>query len=179
MSNSRKRFTEGDVWQYYEKNFLGGWSFPNGNETLTITDAYRDIVYDRYKSGFIEKTIIQFKEKELPMVVGSQNSSIIASVCGSDSPLDWIGKKIIVGTKMRKDRETKEMRPVIDIKNEKPSEEITRRASADQIAVIRTLIESGAIKSESAMCKFFGVGKIDDLSPEDASSIIAQKGEKK
>lgn len=179
MSNSRKRFTEGDVWQYYEKNFLGGWSFPNGNETLTISDAYRDIVYDRYKSGFIEKTIIQFKEKDLPMVVGSQNSSIIASVCGSDSPLDWIGKKIIVGTKMRKDCETKEMRPVIDIKNEKPSEEITRRASAEQIAEIRNLIETGVIKSESGMCRFFGVGRVDDLSPENAAEVIRRRGENK
>lgn len=178
MSNNRRRFTEGEVWQYYEKNFLGGWSFPNGDETVTITDAFRDIVYDRYQSQMTEKTIIQLKEKELPMVLGKQNSAIVAAVCGSDHPIDWIGKKIIVGTKMRKDRETKEMRPVIDIKREKPSEDITRRASAEQIAQIRDLIENGVIKSESAMCRFFRVGKIEDLSPENAAEIIRRRGEK-
>jgi hypothetical protein len=71
------------------------------------------------------------------------------------------------------------MRPVIDIKRIKPSEEITRRASAEQIAEIRKLIASGAIKSESAMCKFFGVSKIEDLSPESAAQVIRQKGESK
>ena len=179
MSNNRRRFAEGEVWQYYEKNFLGGWSFPNGDETVTIADAYRDIVYDRFQSKMIEKTIIQLKEKDLPMVLGKQNTAIVAAVCGSDYPVDWIGKKIIVGTKQRKDRETKEMRPVIDIKRVKPSEEITRRATKEQIEMIRTLIETGAIKSESAMCKFFGVSKIEDLSPENAMDVIRQKGESK
>ena len=179
MSNNRKRFSENDVWQYYEKNFLGGWSFPNGDETVTITDAFRDIVYDRFHSGMIEKTIIQLKEKELPMVLGKMNCAVVASVTGSNRPMDWIGKKIVVGTKQRKDRETGEMRPVIDIKRVKPSEEITRRASAEQIAEIRKLISSGAIKSESAMCKFFGVSKIEDLSPESAAQVIRQKGESK
>jgi hypothetical protein len=179
MSNNRRSFKEGEVWQYYEKNFLGGWSFPNGDETVTIVDAFRDIVYDRFQSKMIEKTIIQLKEKDLPMVLGKQNSAIVASVCGSDYPIDWIGKKIIVGTKMRKDRETKEMRPVIDIKRERPSESITRRASEEQIAAIRNLIETGVIKNESAMCKFFGVSKIEDMSPENAAEIIRRRGENK
>lgn len=179
MSNNRRNFKEGEVWQYYEKNFLGGWSFPNGDETVTIVDAFRDIVYDRFQSKMIEKTIIQLKEKDLPMVLGKQNSAIVASVCGSDYPIEWIGKKIIVGTKMRKDRETKEDRPVIVIRNQKPSESITRRATQEQIATIRNLIETGVIKNESAMCKFFGVGKIEDMSPEDAAEIIRRRGENK
>lgn len=177
MTNNRRAFSKDETWQYYEKNFLGGWSFPNGDETVTITDAFRDIVYDRFRSGFYEKTIITLKEKNLPMVLGKQNSEIVARVCGSDYPVDWIGKRIIVGTKMRKDRETKEDRPVIVIRSVKPSEEITRRASADQINTIRALIQNGAIRSESAMCKFFGVSKIEDLSPENAAEIIKQKGE--
>lgn len=179
MSNSRKRFSAGEVWQYYEKNFLGGWSFPNGDETVTIIDAYRDLVYDRFKAGFTEKTILTLKEKQLPMVVGSELSAIISAVVGSDQPVNWIGKRIVVGTKLKKDRETKEMRPVIVVRMIKPSEEITRRASAEQVSQIRALIESGVIKSESAMCKFFGVSKIEDLSPENAADIIAKKGEQK
>lgn len=179
MSNNRKRFSPGETWQSYEKNFLGGWSFPNGDETVTIVDAFRDLVYDRFKSQTIEKTIVKLKEKDLPMVLGKQNSAIVAAVCGSDYPIDWIGKKIVVGTKMRKDKDTKEMRPVIDIKKIKPSEEITRRATKEQIEMIRTLIETGAIKSESAMCKFFGVSRIEDLSPENAMDVIRQKGENK
>jgi hypothetical protein len=179
MSNSRRAFSKEETWQYYEKNFLGGWSFPNGDETVTITDAFRDIVYDRFKAGFIEKTIVSLKEKKLPMVVGSQMAETISKVTGSDYPTDWIGKRIVVGTKMKKDRETKEMRPVIVVRNVKPSEDIVKRASEDQIERIRTLIQNGAIKSESAMCGFFGVAKIEDLSPEDADKIIKQKGEQR
>ena len=179
MSNNRKSFTKDETWQYYEKNFLGGWSFPNGDETVTITDAFRDIVYDRFKAGFIEKTIVSLKEKKLPMVVGSQMSEAISKVTGSDYPLDWIGKKIVVGTKMKKDRETKENRPVIVVRNVKPSEDIVRRASETQIASIRTLIQNGAIKSESAMCGYVGGSKIEDLSPADADKIIKQKGEQR
>lgn len=85
-------------YQEYFKTFLGGWSFENGDETLTIKSIGEEEMYDAETGGKKKGLAVHFEEKELPMVLNVTNADTIAAVVGSDKLADWIGRKIIVGT---------------------------------------------------------------------------------
>lgn len=84
-------------YQDYFKTHLGGWSFEDGDETLTIKNIDEKEMYDADTGGKKKGLVIYFREKELPLVLNVTNSETIAEVCGSDKFADWIGKRIIVG----------------------------------------------------------------------------------
>lgn len=85
-------------YQEYFKTFLGGWSFENGDETLTIDSIGEEEMYDAETGGKKNGLVLRFRDKDLPMVLNVTNAEAIAEVTGSDKIADWIGKKIIVGT---------------------------------------------------------------------------------
>lgn len=85
-------------YQEYFKSFLGGWSFENGDETLTIESVAEEEMYDAETGGKKKGLVAHFREKDLPMVLNVTNCETISEVTGSDKIADWIGKKIIVGT---------------------------------------------------------------------------------
>ena len=85
-------------YQEYFKTFLGGWTFEDGDRTLTIKSVGEEEMYDADTGGKKKALALRFKELDLPMVLNVTNSETIASVVGSDRLADWIGKKIIVGT---------------------------------------------------------------------------------
>lgn len=85
-------------YQEYFKSFLGGWSFENGDKTLTISKIGEEEMYDADTGGKKKGLVVHFEELDLPMVLNVTNAEAIASVVGSDKIADWIGKKVIVGT---------------------------------------------------------------------------------
>lgn len=85
-------------YQEYFKTFLGGWSFENGDETLTIKSVQEEEMYDAETGGKKKGLAVRFEEKDLPMVLNVTNASTIADVTGTSRIADWIGRKIIVGT---------------------------------------------------------------------------------
>lgn len=85
-------------YQEYFKTFLGGWSFENGDETLTIKSIGEEDMYDAETGGKKKGLVLHFEERDLPMVLNVTNAEAIADVVGSDKLADWIGRKIIVGT---------------------------------------------------------------------------------
>ena len=85
-------------YQEYFKTFLGGWSFENGDETLTIERIGEEEMYDAETGGKKKGLVVHFADKDLPMVLNVTNAEAIAEVTGSDRIADWIGKRIIVGT---------------------------------------------------------------------------------
>lgn len=85
-------------YQEYFKTFLGGWTFEDGDKTLTIKSVGEEEMYDADTSGKKKGLALRFEELDLPMVLNVTNSETIASVVGSDRLDDWIGHKIIVGS---------------------------------------------------------------------------------
>lgn len=85
-------------YQEYFKTFLGGWSFENGDKTLTIKSIGEEEMYDADTGGKKKGLVLHFEDMDLPMVLNVTNAEAIAEVVGSDKLADWIGKKIIVGT---------------------------------------------------------------------------------
>ena len=165
--------TEYIHYQEYFKSFLGGWSFENGDETLTITSVAEEEMYDATTQGKKKGLCLRFKEKDLPMVLNVTNSETIASVVGSDKLADWIGKKIVVG--QSKIRAFGKEQLVIRVRSQKPKETPQNKATEAQIAKIKELTESGAITNYDAMLKHFKVSKIEDMSEQDAAKLIEMK----
>lgn len=85
-------------YQEFYKSFLGGWSFADGDETLTIKDIKVETVRNPKTMEEAPKVKMWFEEKALPMVVNVTNAEMIADIVGSDKFSDWIGKKIVVGS---------------------------------------------------------------------------------
>lgn len=85
-------------YQDFFKNYLGAWSFEDGDEVLTIVDVKVDMVYDRKIGGNKEALVVQFKERALPMICNKTNADMIAKVCETDKLSEWIGCKVVVGS---------------------------------------------------------------------------------
>lgn len=158
------------------KNYLGGWSFPDGDEVLTIKSVQNKEMYDSQTGEQKLALCIEFNEKPLPMVLNVTNAETIAIVTGTDKVKGWIGKQIVVGTSRIRafGKETKAIR----VRNEKP------RAKAkgtpitdDQKQVILDLAQSGAIKMDP-MLSYYCVGSLDEISREQAAELIRIKSGK-
>lgn len=159
----------------YFKNFLGGWTFENGDETLTITDVTTEEMYDSQSGGKKQAPCLHFKEKELPMVLNKTNADMVAKVTGSDIPNNWIGKRIVCGqTKIRAfGKESLAIR----VRDEVPTNTAIEKATPEQVAKINELVESGAIADVNKMLDFFGVKTIEDIGKDRAEALIKQKTE--
>lgn len=160
-------------YQEYFKSFLGGWSFENGDETLTIKDVEELEMYDSQTQGKKKGLCLRFEEKELPMVLNTTNSETIAKVTGTDKLADWIGKKIIVG--QQKIRAFGKEQLVIRVRDEQPKAKAKKKATKDQVQEIENLIQSGAITNKDAMLQYYKVETIEDLSQEEAQKLIDKK----
>lgn len=109
-------------YQEYFKSFLGGWSFENGDETLTIKSVGEEEMYDAETGGKKKGLVAHFEEKDLPMVLNVTNCEAITEVVGSDKIADWIGHKIIVGTS--KVKAFGKIHDAIRVRNQKPDETV-------------------------------------------------------
>jgi hypothetical protein len=165
-------------YQEYFKNFLGAWSFPNGDETLTIKQVAEEQMFDAQTGEKKEGLCIRFYEKELPMVLNVTNAAAIAEMTGTDVIREWIGKQVIVGTSKVKafGKTTEAIRVRLD--KPVPAKKKNSKATSAQLAQIEELIASGAISNREAMLDFFGVKSVDELTEQDAASLIKAKGGK-
>lgn len=107
-------------YQDYFKSFLGGWSFEDGDKTLTIKSYGEEQMFDKDSGGKKKGLCVRFRELELPMVLNVTNAETISRVVGSDRMDDWIGRKIIVG--QEKVRAFGKETYAIRVRNRKPDE---------------------------------------------------------
>lgn len=107
-------------YQEYFKTFLGGWSFENGDKTLTIKHIDEEEMYDAETGGKKKGLVMRFEELDLPMVLNVTNCEAIAEVTGTDKLAEWVGHKIIVGTSRIK--AFGKMHDAIRVRTTKPDE---------------------------------------------------------
>lgn len=158
-------------YQEFFANYLGGWSFANGDQTLTIKDVEEKEVRNK-DSGTEMKLTVQFEETDLPMVINRVNADMIAKVTGKINTGDWIGKKIVVGTS--KVRAFGDVWDAIRVRDVVPKADTGPKADAAQIRLIYDLIQAGKVK-EAPMLKYYKVSKIEDLSQDQAAELIRLK----
>lgn len=160
-------------YQEYFNNFLGAWSFTDGDEVLTISAVNEEEMYDSQTNTTKTGLCIRFAEKSLPMVLNKTNAAMIAEVTGTNYMHDWIGKKIVVGTERVK--AFGKVTQAIRVRDKVPAPaKPVEPASDAQKQRIRALIAEGNI-NESALCKYLKIGDIDGISHADAVNVIKQK----
>lgn len=87
----------GDYRRFMDKNYLGSWDVPDGEDlVLTIDHAARDDV--KNERGSERKLTIHFVEDYKPMILNSTNSKAISEAYGSTHVEDWAGKRIGIYT---------------------------------------------------------------------------------
>lgn len=168
-----KNVNEYSHYQEYFNNFLGGWSFSNGDETLTISSVGEEEMFDAQTGGKKKGLCIRFKERDLPMVLNKTNASMIAEVTGSDAMRDWIGKQIIVGTERVK--AFGKVSQAIRVRPDKPKPTApSEPATQAQMERIHALIADGSI-NEPALCKYLRISGIGAISRTQAYEAIKAK----
>lgn len=88
----------GDFRKYMDKNYLGSWDVPEGEDlVLTVDHCERNEVQN--ERGSEKKLVMYFKEKGYkPMILNTVNSEAISEAYGSKRVEDWEGKKIAITT---------------------------------------------------------------------------------
>ena len=158
-------------YQEFYSNYLGGWSFAAGDQTLTIKDVLEQEVRSK-DSGTEMKLTVTFEETDLPMIINRTNADTIAKVTGSSYTGDWVGKKIVVGSS--KVKAFGDVWDAIRVRDGVPKVDTGPKATEEQIRLIYDLIQAGKVK-EAPMLKYYKVSQIEDLSQDQAAELIRLK----
>ena len=87
----------GDYRKYMDKNFLGSWDIPEGEDLiLTISNVEQDDV--KNERGSERKLTIHFAEDYKPLIMNATNCDRITQAYGSPKVEDWVGKRIALTT---------------------------------------------------------------------------------
>lgn len=87
----------GDYRKFMDKNYLGSWDVPDGEDlVLTIDKAAHDDV--KNERGSEKKLTLHFVEDYKPMILNATNSKAISEAVGSTKVEDWSGKRVAIYT---------------------------------------------------------------------------------
>ena len=83
--------------------YLSGEEIELGKEyTLEIEKIGEAEVFDKKKNGNEKKIIVFFKATAKGMILTNTKAKAISKVLGSGIPANWVGKKIIIFSKVEK-----------------------------------------------------------------------------
>lgn len=89
---------KGDFRKFMDKNFLGSWDVPDG-EDLVLTIDHCEVNEVQNERGSEKKLVIHFKEKGYkPMILNTVNSESISEAYGSKRVESWENKRISIYT---------------------------------------------------------------------------------
>lgn len=166
-------FDKEKQYQEYFKNFLGAWSFKDGDVILTISDVKEMDMFDLKTGGRKTAPCILFKENDLPLVLNLTNAETVARLTGSDIPKDWIGKRIKLGQETIK--VAGKLTTGVRVRNEVIKDR--EKMSEAQKAKILDMADAGIIDL-TKMLAYFKVSSIDEMDSGQAHFIImARTGE--
>lgn len=158
-------------YQEFYANYLGGWSFADGDQILTIKDVYEQEVRSK-DSGTETKLTVIYEETDLPMVLNRTNADMIARVTGTSYTGDWIGKKIKVGSS--KVRAFGDVFDAIRVRDEKITAASTEKATTPQLKAILDMVDAGAINQQKLL-QFYKIEQLNQLTRQQAKEIILSK----
>ena len=158
-------------YQEFYANYLGGWSFKDGDQILTIKDVLEQEVRTKDNGTETRLTVI-FEETELPLILNRTNADMIARVTGASYTGDWIGKKIKVGSS--KVKAFGDVWDAVRIRDEKITAASMEKATAQQLKKILDMVDVGAINQQNLL-KYYKIEQLNQLSRQQAMEIIRSK----
>lgn len=88
----------GDFRKYMNKNYLGSWDIPDGEDLTATIDHVEQEQVENAKGKELKLTI-HFTDKELkPMILNSTNSQSISKVAGTTKVEKWKNVRIAIHT---------------------------------------------------------------------------------
>ena len=160
-------------YKSFNSNYIGGWTFADGDKILTIKDVIDANVKNEKNQSGEEKICVLFDEIDKPMVLNSTNNDTITRVIGSPLFEEWIGHKIKVGTE--KVRAFGDVWDAVRVRDEKPKENTGAKLTEGQKNAILALVDDGRVNLP-AMLEFYGITALEDLTQADAARLIKKKG---
>lgn len=160
-------------YKSFNSNYIGGWTFADGDRVLTIKDVMVQNVKNEKNQNGEEKMCVLFDEIDKPMVLNSTNNDTITRVIGSPMFDDWIGKRIKVGTE--KVRAFGDVWDAVRVRDEKPTERDEPKLTQAQKEAVLALVADGRVNLP-AMLEFYGITTLDELTEKDAARLIKKKG---
>lgn len=140
----------GDYRKYMDKNFLGSWDIPDGEDLiLTIASVEQNEVQNQ--QGKEIKLTLHFVEDYKPLIMNSTNCERINSAYGSPKVEDWVGKRIALTTE-----KVPAFGSVKDAVRIRPYPPRTTEAFCDECGQVIKPVQAGSEK--------FSVNKIVELS---------------
>lgn len=158
-------------YQEFYANYLGGWSFADGDQILTIKDVLEQEVRTKDNGAEVKLTVL-FQEVDLPLILNRTNADMIAKVTGSSFTGDWVGKQIKVGSSRIK--AFGDVWDAIRVRDEKVTKASTEPATEAQIRRIHELADDGQINMPG-LFSFYKIGDLTDLSRKQAADLIRAK----
>ena len=158
-------------YQEFYANYLGGWSFKDGDQVLTIKDALEQEVRTKDNGTETRLTVI-FEETDLPLILNRTNADMIARVTGTNYTGDWIGKKIKVGSS--KVRAFGDVWDAVRIRDEKITAASLEKATAPQLKKILDMVDAGVV-NQANLLKYYKIEQLNQLSRQQAMEIIRSK----
>ena len=158
-------------YQEFYANYLGGWSFADGDQILTIQDVQEQEVRTKDNGAEMKLTVL-FKETDLPLILNRTNADTIAKVTGSNYTGDWIGKLVKIGSSRIK--AFGDVWDAVRVRDEKVTTASTEPATNAQIDRIHQLAEDGQLNM-TGLFNFYKIGDLTDLSRKQAADLIRAK----
>ena len=160
-------------YKSFNSNYIGGWTFADGDKVLTIKDVMeRNVANEKNQSGEVKMCVL-FEEIDKPMVLNSTNNDTITRVIGSPNFDDWVGHKIKIGTE--KVRAFGDVWDAVRVRDEKPKTTPEPKVTEAQKIRILALVADDKVNLP-AMLDFYGITTIDELTERDAARLIKKKG---
>ena len=158
-------------YQEFYANYLGGWSFANGDQILTIKDVLEQDVRSK-DSGTETKLTVIFEETDLPLILNRTNADMISRVTGKSYTGDWIGHKIKIGSS--KVRAFGDVWDAVRVRDEKITAAAMEPATTEQLKRIMDMEDAGAINHMSLL-KYYKIEQLNQLNRQQAMEIIKSK----
>jgi hypothetical protein len=160
-------------YKSFNSNYIGGWTFADGDKVLTIKDVMeRNVANEKNQNGEVKMCVL-FEEIDKPMVLNSTNNDTITRVIGSPNFDDWVGHKIKIGTE--KVRAFGDVWDAVRVRDEKPKATQEPKVTEAQKIRILALVADDKVNLP-AMLDFYGITNLDELTERDAARLIKKKG---
>lgn len=89
---------QGDFRKFMNKNYLGSWDIPDGDDLIATIDHVEQEQVENAKGKELKLTI-HFTDRGLkPMILNSTNSQRISKVAGTTRVEKWSGIRIVIYT---------------------------------------------------------------------------------
>lgn len=160
-------------YKSFNSNYIGGWTFADGDKVLTIKDVMVQNVKNEKNQNGEDKMVVIFEELDKPMVLNSTNNETISRVIGSPNFEDWVGHRVKIGTE--KVRAFGDVWDAVRVRDEKPAAKEEPKATEAQIKTIQALIDDGRVNLP-AMLDFYEIGALNELTEREAAKLIKKKG---